>query len=214
MVTYSFIVPLLGVQLIFLLKEGIEEELESMQDYFTSNATFAGSFFTIYIIGMVFLKNGSDLMQLPKLVRVKIRQSQALSEKEKILAYEAYEFRWAYEYGTSITGYFITLAFSVAYPIILIPGSIFFYTRYITIKYNLLCFYCVDHTTPGIKISEMVISSYIVAIFMFQIMSCGLILLNPYPIFIVLCSVFLIISLVVFVCISVNKKKLENKIKE
>lgn len=94
-----------------------------------NKAVFTGMFFTIMIIHLTFLKNGSDLLQLPKLVRVKVRQLLAITEKERLIAYEAYEFRWGYEYGISITAFYIVIAFSVAYPLILVFGCIFFFMR-------------------------------------------------------------------------------------
>ena len=83
----------------------------------------------VFIINMTFLKNGGDLFQLPKGIRVFCRTLKAVNEIEKLKAYEHYEFRWAYEYGVSMSILFIAMGFSVAYPNILPVASLFFFTR-------------------------------------------------------------------------------------
>lgn len=80
---------------------------------------------------MTFLKCGADFLQIPKLIRVKYRQNKAVNDRERLLAYEAYEFRWAYEYGVSISALIIILSFSIAYPLILVFGVFFFIFRVI-----------------------------------------------------------------------------------
>lgn len=125
MVTYTFLVPLLGVQVFSAVVTVAEGDYESWQSEIANNAAYSAQLFTIFVIHLTFLKNGADFLQIPKLIRVKWRQSQAVTDTERELAYEAYEFRWAYEYGVSLSAIIIILAFSIAYPLILIFGVLF-----------------------------------------------------------------------------------------
>lgn len=218
MVAYIFFVPLIGMQIINMISSVIVIDFAEWEQKFVENSVFSGLFFTILIIHLTFLKNGSDLLQIPKLIRVKLRQSHALNEQDKLRAFESYEFRWGYEYGISITVFFIVMAFSVAYPLILIAGTMFFILRvnssqYFVGKYNLLCFYCIVKSTTAKRIPRVITSALLVAIFMFQVFTCFLILLNPTPTYIGLSVTLLVISTVLFSLIYSYKFKIEKDLK-
>lgn len=129
MVTYIFLVPLAGIQVASAFSDLFSADFGEWRESFANNAVFAGRFFTILMIHFTILKTSGDFLQFPRMFKVAFKRLQALSETEKLLAYEAYEFRWSYEYGVSITAFYIILAFSVAYPLILIVGVAFFYSR-------------------------------------------------------------------------------------
>jgi hypothetical protein len=174
MVFYILFVPLLGMQAYNLIENVLEGDVDEWRRKLAGGICYSGQLFALFIIHIFFLKNGADLLQIPKLFRVKFRQARALNETERLLAYEAYEFRWAYEYGVSMTAITIILVFSIAYPLIIFFGFLFFTFRvtsiqYFVAKYNMLCFYHpVPHTT-GQKIAESVSIGILFAVFLFQV---------------------------------------------
>ena len=199
MITYTFLVPLVGLQVYSIITETFVGGFETWQSGIANQAAFSGLFFTIFVVHLIFLKNGSDFLQIPKYVRVKFRQMKAVNDRERLMAYEAYEFRWAYEYGVSLSAFVIIISFSVAYPLILVIGVAFFIARYNTAKYNLLCFYCTVKTTTGHKIPKMVTITLLVAILIFQLFTCGLIFLSDSKIYFVLSTMLMIISIILFI---------------
>lgn len=213
MVTYTFLVPLLGVQVFSAVVTVAEGDYESWQSEIANNAAYSAQLFTIFVIHLTFLKNGADFLQIPKLIRVKWRQSQAVTDTERELAYEAYEFRWAYEYGVSLSAIIIILAFSIAYPLILIFGVLFCIFRYFTAKYNLLCFYCTTKTTTGSRIPKLVISSLLVAILIFQLTTCYLLFLSESAVYVIISGALIIISIIIFTIIYSKKSVIEKELK-
>lgn len=214
MITYTFLVPLIGLQVYSLITDSFVGGFEEWQSGFANQAAFSGLFFTIFIVHLIFLKNGSDFMQIPKLIRVKFRQLRAVNDRERLMAYEAYEFRWAYEYGVSLSGFVIIISFSVAYPLILIIGVFFFMSRYFTAKYNMLCFYCTVKTTTGHKIPKVVISTLLIAILIFQIFTCAMIYLTESYIYFLLSTLLLVLSIIFFLILYHNRETFENDLQK
>jgi hypothetical protein len=212
MITYTFIVPLVGLQVYALITDTFVGGFEETKSGLTNQAAFSGLFFTIFIMQMAFLKCGSDLLQIPKYVRVFFRQQRAVNERERLMAYEAYEFRWAYEYGVTINAFVIIMAFSVAYPLILPFGVLFYTMRYFTAKYNLLCFYCTVKTTTGHKVPRMIVSGMLVALLIFQLFTCALIFLSDSIIYFGLAVFLLILSCILFLVLYCYRDKVEPQI--
>ena len=121
------------------------------------------------------------------------------------MAYEAYGFRWGYEYGVSISAFFIILSFSVAYPLILVAGTVFCVARYFTAKYNLLCFYFPLKHTTGTRIPNYIIKVLLSALLFFSLFTCLMLFLNDNFVYLVLAGV-LISVFVVFVGVLIWKK--------
>jgi Calcium-dependent channel, 7TM region, putative phosphate/Cytosolic domain of 10TM putative phosphate transporter/Late exocytosis, associated with Golgi transport len=209
MVTYEFLVPLLGLQVYSIITDTFVGGFERSQSGFANQAAFSGEFFMIFVINLTFLKNGSDILQIPKLFRVKFRQSRAVNERERLQAYEAYEFRWPYEYGVSLCALFVILAFSIAYPLILVIGIFFFTTRYFIAKYNMLCFYCTVKTTTGHKIPKVIITAMLSALLLFQCFTCALIFLSNSTTYFKIATVLLIVSIIMYVVLFFLRDKLE-----
>ena len=209
MITYTFLVPLIGLQVYSIIADSFLANYEELESNIANEAAFSGLFFTLFIIQVTFLKNGSDLMQIPKLVRVKLRQYRAVNEREKLMAYEAYEFRWAYEYGVSLAALVIILSFSVVYPLILVFGVVFYVFRYFTAKYNLLCFYCTVKTTSGRKIPNVVTGAMLVAILIFQIFTCGLLFLTDSAVYFGCSIVLIIFSIILFLVLFYYRDSIE-----
>ena len=205
MITYTFMVPLLNLQVLTALEMIFSGDFKGWEKAIANNAAISGQFFTIYIIHLTFLKNGSDFLQIPKIFRVKLRQWKSVCEEEKLMAYEAYEFRWAYEYGVSISAFFIILSFSVAYPLILVAGTVFCVARYFTAKYNLLCFYFPLKHTTGTRIPNYIIKVLLSALLFFSLFTCLMLFLNDNFVYLVLAGV-LISVFVVFVGVLIWKK--------
>lgn len=209
MITYTFIVPLVGLQVYALITDTFVGDFEETKSGITNQAGYSGLFFTIFIMQLTFLKCGSDLLQIPKYVRVFFRQRRAVNERERLMAYEAYEFRWAYEYGVSLNAFVIILSFSVVYPLILPFGALFYVARYFTAKYNLLCFYCTVKTTTGHRIPKMVVSSILVAILIFQIFTCVLIILSDSIVHSGLAVLLIVLSGTLFLILYCFRDKIE-----
>ena len=119
----------------------------------------------------------------------------AVNETEMMLAYEAYEFRWAYEYGVSLSALIIILSFSIAYPLILVAGVCFFTARYWTAKYNLLCFYCTVKTTTADRIPRMITNALLFAILIFQSFTCYMLFLSNSITYLSFAGVLIILSI-------------------
>ena len=214
MITYMFIVPLVGLQVYSIITDTFVGDFSGWKNGIANQAAYSGLFFTVYITHLIFLKNGSDFMQIPKYVRVKFRQMRAVNERENLMAYEAYEFRWAYEYGVTITSLVIILSFSVAYPLIMVFGVVLYTTRYFTAKYNLLCFYCTVKTTTGHKIPKVITTAMLVAILIFQVFTCALIFLSHSKIYFASATLLLIFSILLFIILYIYRDKIEAELQQ
>ncbi|CAG9333013.1 TMEM63A_2 [Blepharisma stoltei] len=213
MVTYTFLVPLLGVQVYSAIVTTVDGESDWDQEI-ANHAAYSAQVFTIFVIHLIFLKNGGDFLQVPKLVRVKWRQMKAVNDTERMLAYEAYEFRWAYEYGVSISAIFIIFAFSIAYPLILIIGVFFCISRYYTAKYNLLCFYCTVKTTTGNRIPRVIVVALLVSILFFQLTTAYLLLLSDSMVYVYISGGLIIVSIFIFLVIYYMRNEIEKELKK
>ncbi|CAG9327402.1 TMEM63C_2 [Blepharisma stoltei] len=213
MVTYTFIVPLVGFQVYSIITNTLLGEFDRWKTSQANIFAYEAQFFTIFMIHMTFFKNGADFMQIPKLIRVKFRQRAAVNETERMLAYEAYEFRWAYEYGISISSLIIILSFSVAYPIILVVGAAFFISRYWTAKYNLLCFYCTVKTTTADRIPRMMTRYLLVATLFFQLMTCYFLFLSNSITYFAISIVLIILSIIIFTLVYWKSLDIEKVLK-
>ncbi|CAG9312888.1 unnamed protein product [Blepharisma stoltei] len=125
---YIFLYPVLGLQFYQIIEMILTSENDWKNELATSiNA--AGEFFTIFMVHQAFIKNGLDLLILPKYAKVKAKSLRAYTEIEKALAYSADDFDFSMEFAVTLNTLIICISFSIVYPIILIPSIIFFFIR-------------------------------------------------------------------------------------
>lgn len=70
---YVFFVPLLGFGTIAIIEHLAKRDVNGWRQQLTNGVADSARVFTIYIMTVMFLKNGADLIQWLKLIRVKIK---------------------------------------------------------------------------------------------------------------------------------------------
>jgi hypothetical protein len=85
--------------------------------------------FVAVILTQAFIANPFDLVELAKVIEHKYKAIRAVSERETYKAYTPFLFEFPLEYAKLMTCFAIILAFSIAYPLILIFGSVYLWTR-------------------------------------------------------------------------------------
>lgn len=173
---FVFLYPLLGLQLLEFIAIFFSGQHE-WGEQFAYNMNASGEFFTTFMIHQLFLKNSFDLLRLGRYFEVKFKAFAAATQAQKVLAYEAETFKYDLEYAIMLNSYLIVFSFSVIYPLILIPGFLFFGLRYWVSKYNLL-FYCfaVRHISITKVVSKTVRRYLIYSLFLQIFVGCILLL--------------------------------------
>ncbi|CAG9328895.1 TMEM63C_3 [Blepharisma stoltei] len=166
MAFYVFILQAIGLQTIMQIS--IDGFWNKWRRDLPIAITQTGQFFTVFIIHQTFISNGLDLLRPVSVIMTKIKLSLPYSAEEKLLIQQASPFDFAYELASTLNSLLIILSYSVAYPIILIFGVLYFYTRYLIHKYLILCVYYVDKRSTGSKIPKACITSILFSIFIFQ----------------------------------------------
>lgn len=197
-VVFTFIVPLVGLQLVEFILIFVREDVESWNEMFSRRLEETGNFFTIYIIHLAFLSNGFDLLQLARILRLQINLRGKITEQEKMRAYKPDRFNFGYHYAMSLTALLIIITFSIAYPLIVPFGLLYFVIKYYTHKYNMLCFYYVDQVTSG-DIGRYALNYFNAFIVFFQLITAGLLMLEGSKLLIVTGGVFIGVSILTFV---------------
>lgn len=202
-VIFAFIVPLLGLQAVDLIITFVKEDVSLWNERFAERLENTGQLFTIYIIHLAFLSNGFDLLQLMRIVRLRINLRGKITEQEKMRAYKPDRFNFGYHYAMSLTALLIVLSFSIVYPLIIPFGLLYFCikvsaSQYFTHKYNMLCFYYVDQVTSG-DIGRYALNYFNAFILFFQLVTAGLLMLEGSKGLIIAGGVFITVSLVVFI---------------
>jgi hypothetical protein len=202
-VIFAFIVPLLGLQAVDLIITFVKEDVSLWNERFAERLENTGQLFTIYIIHLAFLSNGFDLLQLMRIVRLRINLRGKITEQEKMRAYKPDRFNFGYHYAMSLTALLIVLSFSIVYPLIIPFGLLYFCikvsaSQYFTHKYNMLCFYYVDQVTSG-DIGRYALNYFNAFILFFQLVTVGLLMLEGSKGLIIAGGVFITVSLVVFI---------------
>lgn len=181
-IIFIFLVPFLGLQVITFIYDLGSGNYDDWNANFVERTTLTGQFFSIYMIHMAFLSNGGDLLQLFKLVKLQYRLYGTITEEEKMKAFVPDRFNFPYHYSMSLTSLTICMTFSVVYPLI-VPICVLYFvirvssTQYWVHKYNMLCFYYVDQVTIG-AIGQYALTYYFLFILFFQLVTCGLLMLN------------------------------------
>lgn len=127
-VFYLFLVPTLGLSFmncIIQFEIGNSKFAETMSVGITS----AGQYLLTFIIHQTLLSLPIDLLDPSRLILVHLRSKQAITQEQKLKAYDFEEYPWAYQYGIGYTIFMIVICMSVVYPLILVAGGIYFICR-------------------------------------------------------------------------------------
>lgn len=195
---YIVLVPMLGLGAFELLKQIWESSTEEWTAVFADKLIHAGHLFCLYMIHMTFIGFGTELLQIPKVLGVMWDRWRALTVDDGLKAYSADELDLARQFSMNLTTFGIVLLFSVVYPLILVFGACYFLLRVMGQKYNLLCFYYVEHFGRSHLAPRMIVKGVIVYVFLFQLLNAGILMLTTDRYYIKLGS---ILAVVAFVCL-------------
>ena len=177
MVVNCFFIPTFGVLSMSKIKEGIKLLIINHWDFDISEGFIKNSYFFMrYIIQVIFISNGFQLLALPQLFVKKFRVFLAKTDYEKFYASLVKKyFDYGYNYSFSITVFMLTLVFSTTIPLIVPFGSLFFILKYYIDKYNLLFLYPAEFESHG-NVTELVMKFDLIGIFFFQFIISNLLI--------------------------------------
>lgn len=197
---YIVLVPMLGLGAVELIKQIWENNTETWTVIFADKLMHAGHIFCLYMVHMTFLGFGFELLQIPKVIKILWDRWRALTVEEALKAYAADELDLARQFSMNLTILGVVLIFSVVYPWILVFGASYFILRLIGQKYNLLCFYTVEHFGNTHLAPHMIVKGVIVYTFIFQLLNAGVLMLTTDRDFIKIGSALILTA---FICLTV-----------
>ena len=121
--------PAIGLSVFSILQLALHSNLSSFSENIADRMLNSSFWFVAVILTQAFIANPFDLVELGKLIENKYKAIRSYSERETYNAYIPFLFEFPLEYSKLITCFAIILAFSIAYPLILIFGSIYLWTR-------------------------------------------------------------------------------------
>ena len=196
---YGFILPMLGMQTLHILYQYlVSEDNQHWQSVIFAGINSTGFVFTQVVINHCFVTNGMDLLQHSKYIKAAFRAAVVKLPEDKVRAFEAEEFPFGSSYAETTGVFTIVAAYSVAYPLILPFGLLYFVLRLSIQKYNILCFYVVTYDAYG-RIAKHVMTTVALSIFLMQVGTLGVVVLNESELFYVVCIGFALIAGVQFV---------------
>ena len=108
-----------------------------------------GNFFLVYITTMVFIQNGFNLLQAGRLIVTKLKERDATTRREEILAWSNEPFDVSYNSATHLTIMIIAFSYVITVPLCCIMGALYYNLRYFIDKYNVCCLFYVDFESRG-----------------------------------------------------------------
>lgn len=128
---YTLVFPILQLQLTGVIELLIDKD---WQHVLGNRVKYTGELFFVFMIHQTFLKNGFDLLVASKYVLSAAKAIfLAQCKAEKALCFEAEPFEFDFELAVSLNAFVIMCGLSVIFPLILIPGFMFFAIRVIFI---------------------------------------------------------------------------------
>lgn len=125
LIFYLFLIPAIGLSLQGMIIEIISGE-EDWRRTFGIGLASSGQFFTMFIFHQSFIGLGADLLDPARILVIKFRQREAVTEEEMLKAYEAEEYNWVWNFAQSYVIFAIVICMSVIYPLILVAGLAYF----------------------------------------------------------------------------------------
>jgi hypothetical protein len=125
---YLFLLPAVGIAFMDLIV-GLITGDKAVQRGLALGITRSGQLLLNFMIHQVFISLPLGLLNIGRLISVKLNAKKALNQYERVRAYEYGEYFWPYEYATIMTIFVILLCMSVVYPLILAIGMLYFTIR-------------------------------------------------------------------------------------
>lgn len=198
LIFFVFLYPLLGLEIweIFDIIFNADKDWNST---FAESVTEAGDFFILFMVHQCFLKNGLDLLVIAKYIKVKAKSLIAVTSIEKAMAYQADDFRFAFEFAVTINTFIIAASLSIVFPLILIPASIFFFVRFTVHKHNLLCVFYVNRSSSAYSVLFLVLCGLAASAYVMQIVTASAMFLNGSDSYLIFNSFMNCFTIVLFV---------------
>ena len=173
LIFYTLFFPILGVQFInfLLLLFSGDWELE-----LGTKVNLTGQLFFVFLIHQAFLKNGFDLLVASKYIWSATKAFMATTQTEKQASFEAEPFEFDFELAVSLNTFCITCSMSIIYPLILLPGLLFFTIRvriiqYYVHKHNILAVFYVDKQSSAFPSLLTIMFGIFLSGFLMQILT-------------------------------------------
>ena len=119
---YVFVYPILGDQALSVLSKGYHE----IRFIIAESLLESAQFYVIFLIQKTFIHNGVELLQLPKIIKVKIALARASNTIERTMAHQAGHCNIGYNIASLLTCFMMVMCFSVIYPLIIGIGLLYF----------------------------------------------------------------------------------------
>jgi hypothetical protein len=127
---YTLFFPILGLQFIGFIELFVEG---NWKFELGTKVNMTGQLFFIFLIHQAFLKNGFDLLVASKYIWSATKAILASTNAEKKICYEAEPFEFDFELAVALNTFCITCSLSLIFPLVLLPGLLFFTMRVIFI---------------------------------------------------------------------------------
>lgn len=132
LIFYTLFFPILGLQFLNFLQLLLEGDWKLELELGTK-VHMTGELFFVFLIHQAFLKNGFDMLVASKYIWSATKAILASTEAERRVCFEAEPFEFDFELAVALNTFCITCSLSVIFPMVLIPGLLFFTIRVIYI---------------------------------------------------------------------------------
>ncbi|OMJ69543.1 hypothetical protein SteCoe_32700 [Stentor coeruleus] len=211
LVFYTFLYPMLKLNFTDFVSTIVNNE-NDWKGLFAVEAIKSAEFFTVFLIHQAFLKNGWDLVVASKYIWSSTKALFAGNSVEKKLAYQSEPFTFDLEIAISLNTFIMVCSFSVIYPLILIPGILFFLFRYFIHKHNILAVFYVDKDVSALPSIFTLMFGIFLAAFFMQLLTFVTLATNANEDFNLYGKILLIASFCVFLLLSIWAKIITSKI--
>mmetsp|Transcript_25918 Transcript_25918/g.25476 ORF Transcript_25918/g.25476 Transcript_25918/m.25476 type:complete len:443 (+) Transcript_25918:758-2086(+) len=195
---YIFILQAFGMQVVVQVST---DGWDSARTLFPNKIAETGLFFTIFMIHQAGISMGVALWQPGVIIGGKIKQKLAKTPLEKMQALDNPDFDFSYEIAITLNNFLILMCYSVAYPLILVIGLIYFVLRYLIHKYLLLSTFYIDKSSTGAAIPKAYIYSIMSYIFIFQLLTGFIFTINDSVGIQVTGGVLIIVSFIIYLAV-------------
>jgi hypothetical protein len=214
MIFYSFLVPVLGLSFMHMILGIYEQGARAWAYSLARGISTSGLFFTNFLIHQAFLNTGLQILDPERLIWIKWQERKAVDKLEKTLAHEAPEFGWPFQYASVVTNLMIVLSLSVAFPMILGVGVVYFWLEMYSMKYCLMFYYCVDRNSPGRGLVKPLLRSLILCTLVFQIITGSILLMSDFDLVIGTGTLIIILAEVSYLVMYLHIEKVIRRVEK
>lgn len=130
----SLLVPALGMQAIEIVNLALDSDsFNEWSKIMAERINETSIWFMSFIISQSFIINGKELMQIMRLLTVRVNLFRAISEREKFECYLPEKMDYPVSYGALLSCFTAIIVYSISYPLILAFGSAYLWIRVIAI---------------------------------------------------------------------------------